>query len=294
MTKEDNDESIIDVFNFEDLTQAVRKINQGWKTRWNMEPPGLSFRGASSYAYKLNPSLLRHPYPQTDCHDLAFIEAQLWVEISLRSRALLGYQIDKALNAMSIMQHHGLPTRLLDWSTSLAVAAYFAVREVNNKDDGAIWVMASRHLMELRGKTGWHTFMGAPGTNELNIRINPEQQLVDDGYEEFNKQTPLPIQPYQINQRIIAQKSMYTLHSFEKDSLETLARNDQIEHEGKCFLRKVRIPNERKAKFRSDLLVLTGTTEDYLFPDIDGFARSFKIQAEEDLNRMLGQRNSSF
>jgi hypothetical protein len=42
---------------------------------------------------------------------------------------------------LAIAQHHGLPTRMLDWTDSLLVAAFFAV-EKNSEDnrDGAIWV----------------------------------------------------------------------------------------------------------------------------------------------------------
>ena len=44
-----------------------------------------------------------------------------------------------------IMRHHGVPTRLLDWTESPLVAAYFAVNEFN-ENDGAIWVMLPLEL----------------------------------------------------------------------------------------------------------------------------------------------------
>jgi len=46
------------------------------------------------------------------------------------------------------MQHHGAPTRLLDWSTSIYVAAYFAVIEQPNAD-GVIWIV---HLDTVRNR----------------------------------------------------------------------------------------------------------------------------------------------
>lgn len=142
---------------FNVLSDQVADINRFWKRRWNMRMPGFFFRGVSRSTHDLNPSLLREPHP-SDNEELALLENNLWVEFRLRSKPLLGYQVRDAWEAMFIMQQHGLPTRLLDWSRSLAAAAYFAARDLDVDDDGAVWVMASRYLMETRGIFGpWRT-----------------------------------------------------------------------------------------------------------------------------------------
>jgi hypothetical protein len=45
------------------------------------------------------------------------------------------------------MQHHGVPTRLLDWTQSMYVAAYFAV-ESESDHDGAVWVVRRRTVQD--------------------------------------------------------------------------------------------------------------------------------------------------
>jgi len=43
---------------------------------------------------------------------------------------------------LALMQHYGLPTRLLDWTESVLVAAYFAVCDENHADkNGKIWIL---------------------------------------------------------------------------------------------------------------------------------------------------------
>jgi hypothetical protein len=48
----------------------------------------------------------------------------------------------------ALMQHHGAPTRLLDWSTSPYVAAYFAVNQQSSDENGALWCFCSTTLRD--------------------------------------------------------------------------------------------------------------------------------------------------
>lgn len=257
---------------FNALADILKFINRKWKQRWNIESPGFCFRGADKFSYDLNPTLLRAPFPN-EPNKLVNIENGLWVEFRLRSKPLLGYHVANAWSALLIMQQYGFPTRLLDWSRSLGVAAYFAVRNLDVHEDGVVWIMAAKHLMELRGVPGaWRTVINDPSIEKLSLRVD------DKNMDIFMNQTPVPLSPDQMVDRMIAQSGIYTLHSFEKDSLEKLAIEDAKIHKDACFLHKILIPGCAKEGIRSELSVLAGISEETIFPDLEGFARDFVNQ----------------
>ncbi|MCB5383968.1 FRG domain-containing protein [Blautia glucerasea] len=57
---------------------------------------------------------------------------------------------------LTMMQHYGLPTRLLDWSESPLVALYFALSEKKDDIDAAVWIM---NPMKLNKKVGYGEYV---------------------------------------------------------------------------------------------------------------------------------------
>jgi hypothetical protein len=90
-------------------------------------PPGhfLWFRGLTCLKYTLIPTLLRDSKTEKEVFDR---EHRLLTRFRQRSMAYwpTGYP-QTNWEHMFAMQHYGMPTRLLDWSENLFVAAYFAL-----------------------------------------------------------------------------------------------------------------------------------------------------------------------
>jgi hypothetical protein len=164
-------------------------------------------------------------------------------------------------------------------------AAYFAVRDIDCTEDGAVWLMASSRLMELRGCPGtWRTAVGDPSIKSLGIRENADE------IDAFNAQVPAPLAPDQFSPRMICQQGIYTLHTFARHALENLAIADRGEFGDSVFLHKIIIPSCAKEGLRSELTLFAGVSEDVLFPDLDGFARSFVAEHKRMRKRQDGQR----
>lgn len=92
-------------------------------------------RGVSKSAYELIPSLFRD---QPASVDIDLRESNMMWLFKSHAVAHLQRIPDLELEWLTIAQHHGLPTRLLDWSLSPLVACYFSVCS-NMDDDGAVY-----------------------------------------------------------------------------------------------------------------------------------------------------------
>jgi len=165
-------------------------------------------------------------------------------------------------------QHHGVPTRLLDWTYSPLVAAYFATRPDRNerRQDRAVW------------RLDWHRVHEAFDFPRLALLIEDLHELFgQDGarftpwrlFEWNSERRPFAcmLEPPSLNPRIVAQVAVFTLCSDKNTSFDRFLDDHGL---GDALTRFV-IPASEVARLR-DQLDLAGVDERRLFPDLDGLA----------------------
>ena len=160
---------------------------------------------------------------------------------------------------LALGQHHGLPTRLLDWTYSPYVALHFATQNVLKYDlDGIVWMIdyvdAHLHLPSRLGEAleneGANVF-----TTELLAEVAPGLQDLDAEGEGF----VLFVEPPSFDSRIVNQYALFSVTS-------------PVDLELADFAHRIVIPAELKWEIR-DKLDQANVTERVLFPGLDGISR---------------------
>jgi len=170
------------------------------------EPEQVWFRGQSDARYTLLPSLLR----VSDGLKKESLLFQKFVQYSFR----VFQRRSSDWETLFDMQHYGLPTRLLDWSDTLGIATFFAVNyRSSSTDDAAIYILDPIALNEYSGLD--------------KIPFIPEDE--DFNYKKiywdkrpFAPKFPIAIQPLFQNDRIFAQKGVFTVHGDDASPVERL------------------------------------------------------------------------
>lgn len=133
-----NEHTIQSINEYIDLIENVKTNNVAIGNKAD-----LIFRGQSSDK-PLLPKLAR----LTLNGEMAIMEKLMLDEFKRGSLPLTEFKPENNWDWLALAQHHGLPTRLLDWSYSALAALWFAVQNPPKKDDsgnlenGVVWILA--------------------------------------------------------------------------------------------------------------------------------------------------------
>lgn len=233
-----------------------------------------AFRGQAKTGWDLWSALSRHLHDHKVHPDHWQAQEERVLRIFKRKAHLYLQHIpdeDDDFEWMALMQHHGAPTRLIDFTWSPYVAAFFALER--SKEDAAVW-----------------------GVNPVTIKDDAPELTLEDGtvvhprdcdprapgnMRRYFVRSHLPFiwlgEPYVMNQRLIAQSGTFVVQSLLGEPVESvLSRYPDPDR----TVVKIELVGEALRTEALEELYRMNITHATLFPGLDGLARSLAYELE--------------
>ena len=228
-----------------------------------------AFRGQADAEWSLYSSISRY-LQSYKIHPDAWAEQESRIlRIFKRKAHLLLTHLpdeDDSFQWLGLMQHHGAPTRLLDFTWSPYVAAFFALERAT--DEAAVWAVSPSRLNTRRPAR--------------KTRANPQPKneemapWVRGGYETYflpnTNRIVVAGEPHRMNERLVAQSGTFLMAGVLDEPIEALAPREAVAK----FILDARVIR-RSAMAELYRMNISNAT---LFPGLDGLARSLAYELE--------------
>lgn len=237
---------------------------------------GWAFRGEVSAQWPLVSSLTRRL--QTFCEDRSLWPLREERALRIFRRKAHIYLADRAaldddLRCLALMQHHGAPTRLLDFTKSPYVAAFFALEDAVG--DAAVYALNTPAL--------WSAAPSFDASLDRH-RIDPREK---GNFERWFLRNRWPVvwfgEPREMDRRLVAQSGLFVLPGVLDMPLDEILRGYRA---AEPLLVKYVLPRAMRAAAMQALYRMNVTNAS-LFPDLDGLARSTAYELEVVWERLI-------
>ncbi|MFN7849063.1 MAG: FRG domain-containing protein [Burkholderiales bacterium] len=256
--------------------------------------------------FDLKPSVARYPHlEKLPLAEREYKEAEVLETFSNHLLTYVQHRPQTAWEELAIAQHHGLPTRFMDWTTNPLVALYFATRQTEKDKDGApvdsaVYVLISnpkRYADLKRGQAAQVKPVGDAATESAS-------ETEDDAYADFSTDDSTPVTatvdittpadstelsadvgplelptPFKISENIIYDPPHVSPRIRAQDGVLLACWQPMQSLDEKDYLEIV-IKQAAHEDIRRRLDQY-GVFDKQLFPDLDGIAKWLKYRAYE-------------
>lgn len=222
----------------------------------------ISFRGQSDATWKLKPSLYRGQFDTE-------LERELLRDFKSHAAEFLTEVNRTDLDWLFLAQHHGIPTRLLDWTENALVALYFACEDHDYPKDGCVWALNAWNLNMATSNMPSVPLPSAEIFEQYTINLSSSKVP-----RNVTAELPIALRTEKMFRRANAQSGNYTIHGLSKKSLHLIT---PIRNQKPPCLRHVKVEASRKLPILKELYHL-GIHRQSLFPSLDGISERLKFR----------------
>jgi hypothetical protein len=172
---------------------------------------------------------------------------------------------NKNFDWLSVMQHYGAPTRMLDFSFSPFVALFFAIIDIQN--EAAVYCIKYHEIIDI-DKSYY---------NDIEKKYNSIMETQAD----LKNTILVPFEPSFTNERLLAQQGAFLIPNtlnFSHDEILHYYQNDK-------FVIKLIIKESAVRKMLEELMLMNISYSN-LFPGLEGFCKSFETIGIIPINRL--------
>jgi len=271
---------------WENLLDLLFSNELTWNDELRMHRSKYVFRGLPSDKFTLTTSL--QLTSKADMKHCRSIEEHIIRNFQRYAHTYATDMHQNIFNWLSLAQHNGIPTRLLDWSQSPLVALYFATIyaqydsqdgvivcinptlcseyiPLNMRDEKRNFNVFSAEQLEMRIRCSDHFVLSA--LKGVNLQVSSTRPVAIMDLEHLsNDPFVVFLEPPSLDERIINQCALFSILS-KPDMLmdDWIARYPQV-----C--RRIVIPAKMKSEIR-DKLDHSNMNEKVMFPGVDGIAQ---------------------
>jgi hypothetical protein len=274
-----------------DFTQWHESLNENW-----------GFRGQQRYEWFLHSSLDRAVEVSGRGLDFTFVthldrratEDRLLFKFKQRAHQYLRHLPNDhdLVSWLALMQHHGVPTRLLDWTRSPYVAAYFAF-EAASAQPCAIWALDLDWLKCRGGR-----LLQSAGKGTIPDKASDRASYLNDllSQPEDPEENPakdamiVEVEPTRTDAWMTSQQGFFLCKRYPRATFNQLLMSMMIHPE------VIEAPTIRKLQLGADLRIeflkklrSANVHRGSLFPDLDGFSQFLRMDWEIDRDH-VGQQ----
>jgi hypothetical protein len=208
----------------------------------------LLFRGQRC-DWTLLPKLARYQW-RGKVQDLPNSERIIMDEFRRVTARLVSSTVINDWDLLAVAQHHGLPTRLIDWTYSALAALWMVVKQGPDENGenrhGVVWIL----------KAPVEDFIDAVAGNRPEKPSDVKESWV--------------FRPKVIADRIHAQSGIFTVHALSEDTKQFIPLEVSSTFTEKLF--KILIPASKFESLRQELHEC-GVNDATMFPDLDGICK---------------------